>query len=725
LYTTEMQGQLPSPYHADREVGCTVCGIPALTFSSGTFHVDASSETSVYTRWGATECEATNSRLIYTGFIAGEKKSHTGGGANSLCMTLDGAVAPSGYSDESQNGNLLYHSEYRNNQVLDKNANGDAACAVCEYTSKLRDVYIQWGRSKSCDNSHADVYKGLVMGSWWSGENQKSMHICVDYEREGHGQSQASQEAGNSLYTTEMEDGSANENAYTNNVEVGCAACAANKNRTVFTRWGSNGCPAASSTLVYTGFMASSSYNHVGGGANTLCMHPNGQSPDGSSTGNENGNLLYGMEYENTGAIDKNKNKDAACAVCELDRWEAVYTQWGRSNTCTNGHQTLYSGLVMANKYTQRKGEFICVDVERAAHSASSDNDDNGGLLYTTEMQAGSADEVQYPTDVEVGCSVCAAQSLRNELPFAAQVGNAIRGQWVKIRTMHIGHDVTVSYGYEAASGTSSTEEETKESSYTRVRDVSVCFSSSIEASLPTTSWTVGVEACASYGDEKMESIASTTAKETSWDASQSQMMEDTFYVPEDRLPPGTPEAAMIRGHGVHLWQWQWDIIEKAEGGTPEKAYKAKANSHYLFSPNDPEDVDPKRPCCFPGQEYGMWHPFNCKTREGFLKGAEQASHCSDKPPDDAAKHIKKMTEQQIKDWLARLGLKGNYNSTVTRKGLTGPAMAQLCKILDKSSVANGDDDSARALVMVEETFEVGDNIGDAYIIMHALQRLL
>merc|ERR1712008_311771 len=114
------------------------------------------------------------------------------------------------------------------------------------------------------------------------------------------------------------------------------------------------------------------------------------------------------------------------------------------------------------------------------------------------------------------GCSVCAAQSLRNELPFAAQDGNAIRGQWVKIRTMHIGHDVTVSYGYEAASGTSSTEEETKESSYTHVWDLSVCFSAEVQAKSPVVDVTIGVEACASYGGEAMESIASTTAKETS-----------------------------------------------------------------------------------------------------------------------------------------------------------------------------------------------------------------
>merc|ERR1712019_264232 len=138
-------------------------------------------------------------------------------------------------------------------------------------------------------------------------------------------------------------------------------------------------------------------------------MHPEPEWPEGVSTGSQNGALLYGVEYENTGAVDKNHNKDAGCAVCEHKRSTGMpYVQWGRK-TCSNGHKTEYHGLVMADHYTHQKSEYICVDWERAAHKTSSNADQNGSLLYTTEMEAkgGSADEIVYGQDRELSCALC------------------------------------------------------------------------------------------------------------------------------------------------------------------------------------------------------------------------------------------------------------------------------------------------------------------------------
>merc|ERR1712110_928637 len=130
------------------------------------------------------------------------------------------------------------------------------------------------------------------------------------------------------------------------------------------------------------------------------------QYPPGYSSGNQNGNLLYGTEYENTGALDKNANKDAACAVCQTAVQAKVYVQWGR-RTCSNGHKTEYAGLIMATTHTQKKSQHICVDLDRAYHARSSNTNNNGALLYTTEMEAGSSDETQYPTNREISCAVC------------------------------------------------------------------------------------------------------------------------------------------------------------------------------------------------------------------------------------------------------------------------------------------------------------------------------
>jgi hypothetical protein len=83
-------------------------------------------------------------------------------------------------------------------------------------------------------------------------------------------------------------------------------------------------------------------------------MHPKPQFPPGMSNGDQNGALLYGTEYQNTGAVDKNHDKDAGCSVCQHNTRSTVYTQWGR-RTCSNGHKLEYWGLVMANHYTQKK----------------------------------------------------------------------------------------------------------------------------------------------------------------------------------------------------------------------------------------------------------------------------------------------------------------------------------------------------------------------------------
>merc|ERR1712025_1225382 len=169
---------------------------------------------------------------------------------------------------------------------------------------------------------------------------------------------------------------------------------------------GSRSCPSGT-TKLYEGFMASDYYTHPGSGANYLCMHPQPQWPTGMSTGNQDGALLYGVEYQNTGAVDKNHDKDAACAVCQQKSatGRIPYVQWGRK-TCSGGQKTEYYGVIMASHYGQQKSEFICVDWERAFHKTSNNGSQNGGLLYTTEMEQGSAMST-YTHDTELSCAVC------------------------------------------------------------------------------------------------------------------------------------------------------------------------------------------------------------------------------------------------------------------------------------------------------------------------------
>jgi hypothetical protein len=394
------------------------------------------------------------------------------------------------------------------------------------------------------------------------------------------------------------------------------------------------------------------------------------------------------MEYQDTGAIDLNHDREAACAVCELNHWESVYTQWGRSTTCTNGHITLYTGFIMAERYNHNKGEFICLDSERAVTPSSSSGNQNGGLLYTTEMERESSNEEQYPHNVEVGCSVCVAQVQAQEVPFVKQLSikpggqsylrNAIHGEWMKIASLNTGQDVTVSYGYTAASGTSSSEADTRMSAQSRAVDMSTCasasYSSEVKVGLsgsvekgPFKSTlglevgfksTVGVSTCGGETNSESTRVARAVKQSTSWDQSITETRSFSLSIPS-QLPAGVPEAETMSTLGVDVWQWQWTIVEGGVEGVSTRTYQAKSQSQFVFVPVS-TGASERRPCCYPGQEYGvLWYPFNCKTSAGLLPGAENAAHCGVGPPGSNA--AEGWSEQEVVQWLGTLGLSSEY----------------------------------------------------------------
>merc|ERR1712226_1469870 len=237
------------------------------------------------------------------------------------------------------------------------------------------------GGRKTCGNGHRTEDYGLIMANHYSHQS-KSEYLCVDWSRSVHIRSSNADHNGALLYTTEMQTSghsSGDETQYGHDRELSCCVCSpTGANTAVYTRWGSRTCPSGTTTLY--------------------------------SNGNQNGALLYGTEYENTGAVDKNHNGDAACAVCQSKKAATVYVQWGRT-TCSNGHKLEYYGLIMANHYShQGKSMYLCVDWSRSVHIRSSNADHNGALLYTTEMQTSghsSGDEAQYGHDRELSCVVC------------------------------------------------------------------------------------------------------------------------------------------------------------------------------------------------------------------------------------------------------------------------------------------------------------------------------
>jgi hypothetical protein len=366
------------------------------------------------------------------------------------------------------------------------------------------------------------------------------------------------------------------------------------------------------------------------------------------------------------------------------------------------------------------KGEYICLDSERAVTPSSSSGDQNGGLLYTTEMEQGSSNEEQYPHNVEVGCSVCVADVQADEIPFVmqTQVGssgqfyhfvNAIHGEWVKVGTAANGLAMTVSYGYTAAAGTSSSAAETQRSAQSRAIDSSTCASASFTASLDVTlgteatyggpfvkttvdlsttigfSSTVGAKTCGGNTDTASSSVARAVNRATSWDQSITETRSFSLSIPS-QIPSGVPEAETMLTLGVDVWQWQWTIVENGQEGVSTKAYQSKAASVFLFAPV-PTGATEKRPCCYPGQEYGiLWYPFNCKTSAGLLPGAENATHCKVGPPGGSVAET--WSAQQVVEWLDTLELSEAYDAVVTGRRLDGPAIDSLLRFVDESTAS-------------------------------------
>ncbi len=132
----------------------------------------------VYTRWGRTVCPSTSgTQLVYEGLAAGSHYTHTGGGANYLCITKKpiyiSTTVPSHYS-------YLYGSEYQNpifNSLHDQNV----PCAVC-HTSKRSSKLMVPGTT-TCPQSWTEEYEGYLMTDHHT-QKRNAVYECVDKDGE-------------------------------------------------------------------------------------------------------------------------------------------------------------------------------------------------------------------------------------------------------------------------------------------------------------------------------------------------------------------------------------------------------------------------------------------------------------------------------------------------------------------------------------------------------------
>ncbi|PVD20296.1 hypothetical protein C0Q70_20793 [Pomacea canaliculata] len=139
--------------------------LPALT-AAGT----------VYTRWGSKGCGSAGA-TVYSGYMAGSHFTHTGSGANYLCLTPNPVatnIAKPAYVA------TLYGTEY---EVTTRAENdNDALCAVCFVSTRSANIMIP-GTNK-CPTGWTTEYTGLLM-SGYDGHAGSSEFICVDSKMEG------------------------------------------------------------------------------------------------------------------------------------------------------------------------------------------------------------------------------------------------------------------------------------------------------------------------------------------------------------------------------------------------------------------------------------------------------------------------------------------------------------------------------------------------------------
>eukprot|EP00049_Salpingoeca_infusionum_P023736 m.13631 g.13631 ORF g.13631 m.13631 type:complete len:4451 (+) comp5977_c0_seq1:73-13425(+) len=416
FYATEMQtanGRIRPEYAPYQELPCVECS----GYASGKAPPSppppppprATGE--IFTTWGRRDCP-TGSNLVYNGFAAGSHYSHSGSGAMLQCMPDKPEYAEGFYSEQDNPGGIMYNAEYRtkntgmpsNIQALDFQ---EVPCSVCQIVADKAKVLMQPG-SYVCPSGFNQLYKGYLFSP--KHDQSRGEHICL--HENAHGYGSTGNEAGHLLYPVETHSGSDALPGYTAFYEVTCTVCASSKPGAVFQRWGKTACPSGT-TRVYEGIMAGPHYTHGGGGANALCMTKAPKYLHTSGTDQEGG-ILYRTEYEMTGAQNSLgypwtslNDRDATCSVCQSrDTNEFSLMVPGRI-TCPANYDKEYRGYLMALHTSHKRSEFVCVD--ESPDISGSTNNENGNLLYFTEMSGSPFSG--YSQYQEVACVMCTGRS--------------------------------------------------------------------------------------------------------------------------------------------------------------------------------------------------------------------------------------------------------------------------------------------------------------------------
>ena len=160
--------------------------------------------------------------LCALGVIGGDQYSHTGGGANYLCLPENPKYDK--YKDGWQDAGYVYGTEYQVSSFnpFKKNLHDhEAPCAVCFV--KSRGSMLMRPARNDCPSGWTEEYHGYLMSGRHSHKKEYE-YICVDEDAEYVPGTQANKD-GALLYPVEGVCGSLPCNPYVNGRELTCAVC--------------------------------------------------------------------------------------------------------------------------------------------------------------------------------------------------------------------------------------------------------------------------------------------------------------------------------------------------------------------------------------------------------------------------------------------------------------------------------------------------------------------
>ena len=126
----------------------------------------------MYTRWGRKSCPS-GREMVYTGIAGGSRSTHSGGGANYLCLPKDPQYSTNGVPSSSY-FSYLYGSEYQ--YTLAGTHDHNVPCTVCYVATRASTLMIP--AHTTCPTSWTKEYQGYLMAERHS--HKRTVYECVD-----------------------------------------------------------------------------------------------------------------------------------------------------------------------------------------------------------------------------------------------------------------------------------------------------------------------------------------------------------------------------------------------------------------------------------------------------------------------------------------------------------------------------------------------------------------